>query len=72
MQVEENDGVPYHVHHGSAPLQPHPFSRSLSEEAHLAGMMGGGMSADGVRVGGGYDSRLDEVGPQFSQDTLPG
>ena len=45
-------------------LEPHPFSRSLSEEAHLAEMAGG-------RVGGGYDSRLEEEEPQFSQD-LPG
>ena len=68
-QVEESDSVPYHSHHhvhgsGMRPaLEPHPFSRSLSEEAHLAGI--------GGRAGGGYDSRLEEEDPQFSQD-LPG
>ena len=77
LQIEENDSVRYHAHsRGGAALQPHPFSRSLSEEAHLAGMMmggggGGGGVAGGSRMGGGYDSRLDEEGVQFSQD-LPG
>ncbi|CAI8054952.1 hypothetical protein GBAR_LOCUS29989, partial [Geodia barretti] len=38
-EIEENDSVRYHPHsRGGAALQPHPFSRSLSEEAHLAGM----------------------------------
>ena len=50
-------------------MQPHPFSRSLSEEAHLAGL-GGRPGGGGVR----YDPRLgeeEEEVPQFSQD-LPG
>ena len=67
IQIEERDSVPYHGSGMRPALQPHPFSRSLSEEAHLAGMGG----IPGGRLAGGYDHRLDQEGPEFSQD-LPG